>query len=66
MLPLPRLAFGAGSLSTITEELAILGIRRPLLVSDRGLERTGVTSLAAKAIPPSAAFHIIHKARIDL
>lgn len=56
LLPLPRLVFGAGSLSTITEELATLGVRRPLLVSDRGLERAGITALATKAMPPAAAF----------
>lgn len=56
LLPLPRLVFGAGSISTLAKELAAFGVNRPLLVSDRGLERAGIAGLAAKTMPPSAAF----------
>ena len=41
-LNLPRLVFGAGSLAQLPEELAMLGVERPLLVSDRGIERAGL------------------------
>ncbi len=41
-LTLPRLVFGAGAIATLPEELAALGVSRPLLISDRGLERAGV------------------------
>ena len=56
LLPLPRLVFGAGSLSGIAEELATLNVRRPLLVSDRGLERAGVVALAINAMPQAAVY----------
>lgn len=41
-LNLPRLVFGAGALARLPGELALLGIERPLLVSDRGIERAGL------------------------
>lgn len=40
-LSLPRLVFGSGSLAALPAELALLGVKRPLLLSDRGLERAG-------------------------
>lgn len=46
-LNLPRVLFGAGALSSLAGELAALGVRRPLLVTDQGLVAAG---LAAKAI----------------
>lgn len=39
--PFPRLVLGAGALAQLPAELAMLGVTRPLLVSDRGLERAG-------------------------
>ena len=41
-LTLPRLVFGAGKLAALGCELARLGVTRPLLISDRGLERAGI------------------------
>ena len=41
-LNLPRLLFGEGTLATLAGELALLGSARPLLVSDRGIERAGL------------------------
>ena len=49
-LPLPRLIFGAGALAALAGELALLGVRRPLLLSDRGLERVGAVARAAQAL----------------
>lgn len=46
-LNLPRVLFAAGALSVLAGELAALGVRRPLLVTDQGLVAAG---LAAKAI----------------
>lgn len=43
-ITLPRLVFGAGALASLAGELALLGIARPLLVSDRGLESAGVVA----------------------
>ena len=51
VLPLPRLVFGAGALSLAAGELAWLGVRRPLLLSDRGLERAGAVAAAMRALP---------------
>jgi alcohol dehydrogenase class IV len=53
LLPLPRLVFGTGSLSTVADELALLGVRRPLLMSDDGLHRAGIVASAETAMPAS-------------
>ncbi len=55
VLPLPRLLFGAGALASLAGELASLGVRRPLLLSDRGLERAGAVAAALRALPSPAA-----------
>lgn len=54
-LILPRLVFGAGALSALAAELAVLGVERPLLISDRGLERAGLVTAAQRAVPSLAA-----------
>ena len=46
-LCLPRLVFGAGSLARLDAELALLGVERALLVSDRGLDRAGLAERVA-------------------
>ena len=48
-ISLPRLVFGSGSLSTLSGELALLGVSRALLLSDRGLERAGTTATVSAA-----------------
>lgn len=53
-LSLPRLVFGAGSLAELINELALQGVRRPLLVSDRGLERAGSVAAVGRAVPDLA------------
>ncbi len=58
LLPLPRLLFGSGALSSLPGELADLGLQRPLLLSDRGLERAGVVALVAPLLPPDTAYHL--------
>ncbi len=55
VLPLPRLVFGAGALSMVGGELAWLGVSRPLLLSDRGLERAGAVAAALRALPGTSA-----------
>jgi 4-hydroxybutyrate dehydrogenase len=47
-LTLPRLVFGEDSSSQLAEELTLLGVRRALLISDRGLERAGVVASIAR------------------
>ena len=56
--PLPRLVFGAGALSALPDELSLLGVRRPFLLSDRGLERAGAVASALRALPDGAAQHL--------
>ncbi len=58
VLPLPRLLFGAGALLGLAGELTLLGVRRPLLLSDRGLERAGAVAAALKVLPQGAAQHL--------
>lgn len=52
---LPRLVFGAGSLAQLDAELALLGIERALLVTDRGLDRAGVAATVDSASARIAA-----------
>lgn len=54
VLPLPRLVFGAGARSALPGELTLLGVRRPLLMSDRGLERAGVAASVLQVLPGAA------------
>jgi alcohol dehydrogenase class IV len=58
VLPLPRLVFGAGVLRSVGDELSLLGVRRPLLVSDRGLERAGAIASAMRALPDTTVQHL--------
>ena len=52
---LTTIEFGAGAVSGLPEQLNALGIDRPLIVSDRGLERTGlvarIRTLAPAGVP---------------
>ena len=50
-LMLPRLVFGQGAIARLPDELALLGLRRPLLISDRGLEAAGVVARVREAAP---------------
>ena len=50
-LTLPKLVFGPGKIAELAVELALLGITRTLLVSDRGLERAGTVALVRQAAP---------------
>ena len=54
-LTLPRLVFGPGTIATLPDELALLGVDRPLLISDRGLEAAGLIAMVAQVAPTIAA-----------
>ncbi|MFO1149793.1 MAG: iron-containing alcohol dehydrogenase [Alsobacter sp.] len=54
LLYLTHVEFEAGAVRTLPDALAALGIRRPLLVSDRGLEATGLLDKVAAFCPPGA------------
>jgi 4-hydroxybutyrate dehydrogenase len=56
--PLPRLIFGAGAVAKTTDELASLNVRRPFLLSDRGLERAGIVAAVAWAMPDATILYL--------
>ena len=58
LLPLPRLVFGAGGLAELPRELSFLSVRRPLLISDRGVERAGAVRLATDVMPETMLQHL--------
>lgn len=58
VLPLPRLVFGPGAISAASEELLMLGVTRPLLLSDRGLECAGVVAAVMEAMPPATVAYL--------
>jgi 4-hydroxybutyrate dehydrogenase len=51
---LTTVEFGAGTLSTLPDQLAAVGITRPLIVSDRGLAATGLVVRIEALCPPGA------------
>jgi alcohol dehydrogenase class IV len=54
---LTTIEFAPGALKTLPEQLQALGIKRPLVVSDRGLERTGLVAQVLALCPKgSVAF----------
>lgn len=57
-LTVPRLAFGIGAIECLGDEVRHLGMRRPLLVSDRGLERAGIVAIAQRLLPTNAAIYL--------
>jgi alcohol dehydrogenase class IV len=57
VFPLPRLVAGVGSRSALPGELDAFRIRRPLLISDAGLERAGVVSALHAHLPASTVVH---------
>ena len=55
---LTTIEFGAGCLATLGDHLAQTGIVRPLLISDRGLEKTGLVERAAALLPARTALFL--------
>jgi 4-hydroxybutyrate dehydrogenase len=52
---LTTIEFGAGALSTLPDQLAAVGIARPLIVSDRGLQAAGLVQRIEALCPPGSA-----------
>ncbi|MBL8576387.1 MAG: iron-containing alcohol dehydrogenase [Mesorhizobium sp.] len=52
---LTTIEFGPGTLSTVDQHLNQTGIRKPLLISDRGLERTGLVDRVSAMLPGGTA-----------
>lgn len=55
-ISLPRLVFGSGALAALPAELALLGVTRPLIVSDRGLEKAGLVARVTALLNCGAVF----------
>ncbi len=51
LLAYPRVLFDFGAVGSIGSELAALGVRRPLLLTDRGLVEYGVAKRVLDALP---------------
>jgi 4-hydroxybutyrate dehydrogenase len=51
---LTTIEFGAGTASTLPEQLTAAGIKRPLIVSDRGLAATGLVKRIESLCPPDS------------
>ncbi len=51
---LTTIEFGAGALTTLPDQLTALDITRPLIVSDRGLEQTGLVARIAALCPDAS------------
>jgi 4-hydroxybutyrate dehydrogenase len=52
---LTTIEFGSGALSTLPDQLAAVGIARPLIVSDRGLQAAGLVQRIEALCPPGSA-----------
>ena len=50
------IVFGAGSVNRLPDELKKRNVRRPLLVTDAGIERTAVFGRVRKLVPDAAVF----------
>ena len=55
VLILPKLVFETGSIAQLGSELALLGVSRPLLISDRGIEAVGIVAKVRQTVPHLAA-----------
>jgi choline dehydrogenase len=51
-----RIVHGLGAIARLGEIAAGLGMRRPLLVTDRGVEAAGLASAAVEQLPDAAVF----------
>lgn len=51
---LTAIEFGAGALSTLPDQLTAVGTTRPLIVSDRGLQATGLVERIERLCPPGS------------
>jgi 4-hydroxybutyrate dehydrogenase len=54
-LTLPRLLFGSGCILGLSRELSLLGVSKPLLISDRGLEQAGIVAQILAVLPHGTA-----------
>jgi 4-hydroxybutyrate dehydrogenase len=55
-LQLPRVHFEFGAVAVLAEELGVLGVTRPLFVTDRNLVANGIFASVRKVLPQGASF----------
>jgi 4-hydroxybutyrate dehydrogenase len=58
VLPLPRLVFGFDCIGDLPGELALLGVRRPLLMSDSGLVKAGAAARVFQEMPANSSQYL--------
>lgn len=58
VLNMPRTVCAAGAISTLASELAALGVRRPLLVTDRGIQSAGLVTKVTAAYGSAGAMTV--------
>ncbi len=51
LLPLPKILFDFGAIQSLGAELTALNIKRPLVLTDRGLVEHGIFKKVTDAIP---------------
>ena len=54
-----RILFGTGSRASLAAELATLGVQHPLVVTDPGLEATGIVSEVVDSLPRASVFSAV-------
>lgn len=55
-----RIVFGEGAILALDAELARLGVKRPLIVTDPGLVASGLAASVAGALPGAVVFDRVH------
>jgi alcohol dehydrogenase class IV len=55
-LQFPRVHFDFGAISALAEELSVLGVTRPLFVTDRNLVACGIFAKVRDALPAAASY----------
>lgn len=58
VLQLPRTLFADGALSSLAQELAVLGVKRPLLVTDKGVVAAGIAAKTVSACGDAASMPV--------
>jgi len=59
------IVFGAGTVNRLPEELSKRNVRRPLLVTDGGIQRTPVFARVHKLVPDAVIFSSVHPNPIE-
>ena len=61
LLKVPKVQFDFGAIEALSAELSELGIARPLFVTDPGVVKCGVFSIARQAMPEGEEFAVFEE-----